>query len=59
MYKMNTERHEMNDGEVEMLAISEIYKAVSVFSVPSRGQVTQTPTVGFVFVIIWLKLHSG
>ena len=37
------EKHKMNDGEFEMLAISEIYKAVSVFSVSSTGLVTQTP----------------
>jgi hypothetical protein len=39
----------MNNGEFEMVAISEIYKAVSVFSVSSTGLVTQTPNVSFVF----------
>ena len=43
LYKINMEKHKMNDGEFEMLAISEIYKAVSVFSVSSTGLVTQTP----------------
>jgi hypothetical protein len=56
---MNMERHEMNYGVVEMLAISEIYKAVSVFSVSSRGLVSQTPTVSFVFVLIWWRINSG
>ena len=56
---MNMERHEMNYGVVEMVAISEIYIAVSVFSVSSTGLVTQTPTVSFVFVLIWWRLHSG
>jgi hypothetical protein len=49
----------MNDGEVEMVAISDICKALSVFSVPNKILVTQTPTVSFVFVIVWLRLHSG
>jgi hypothetical protein len=53
------ERHEINYGVVEMAAISEIYKAVSVFSVSSTGLVTQTPTISFVFVIVWWRLHSG
>jgi hypothetical protein len=53
------ERHKMNYGEVEMVAISEIYKAVSMFSVSCAGLVTETPTVSFVFVLIWWRLHSG
>jgi hypothetical protein len=46
------ERHKMNNGDFKMVAISETYKAVLVFSVSSTGLVTQTPNVSFVFVII-------
>jgi len=53
---MNMERHEMNYGVVEMVEISEIYKAVTVFSVSSTGLVTQTPNVSFVFVLVWWRL---
>ena len=35
----------MNYDVVEMVAISEIYEVVSMFSVSSTGLVTQKPTV--------------
>jgi hypothetical protein len=55
---MIMERNKMNDGDVEIIAISEIYKAVSVFSEYCKGRVTQPPSASFVLVTLLFSLHQ-